>query len=79
MPTDELKRRHQFRNRGWIFTRYGLWGWLAADHVRYAVWYLVHCRDPAGFARWLALTWAGVFGRLGDRGPAVERSLEAAA
>lgn len=64
VPDDPVKRFHQFRNRGWIFARYGMWGWLAADHVRYACWYLAEARDPAGYARWLRLTWAGVLGRL---------------
>ncbi len=80
VPNDELKRFHQFRNRGWIFARYGMWGWLAADHVRYACWYLVEARDPAGYARWLTTTWTGVMGHL-DTHPALlpEPALESAA
>ena len=64
VPCDERKRTYQFRNRGWIFTRYGLWLWLFADHVRYAVHFLGGCRDPASYAAWLRATWAGVFGRM---------------
>ena len=64
VPDHPLKRFYQFRNRGWIFRRYGMWGWLAADHLRYAAWYLLEARDPAGYARWLRTTWAGVLGHL---------------
>ncbi len=65
VPDSAVKRRCQFRNRGWIFSRYGMWQWLAADHVRYACHY-GRARDAAGYADWLRATWAGVFGRLGD-------------
>ena len=64
VPCDARKRAYQFRNRGWIFTRYGMWTWLAADHVRYAIHFLAGCQDPASYAAWLRATWAGVFGRL---------------
>ena len=65
VPADPLKRWCQFRNRGWIFSRYAMWGWLAADHVRYACHFLAGCRDLAGYAGWLHATWSGVLGRLG--------------
>ncbi len=71
VPGDALKRRCQFRNRGWIFARYGLWGWLAADHVRYACHYGAR-RDAGGYVGWLRSTWAGVFGRIGDPRPVRE-------
>ncbi len=63
VPLDAAKRTCQFRNRGWIFTRYGLWLWLAADHIRYAIHFLGQ-RDPAAYAAWLHATWSGVLGRL---------------
>ncbi len=66
VPEDPLKRYHQFRNRGWIFSHYGLWFWLAADHARYACWFLGEARDPQGYRDWLRITWAGVFGRFSD-------------
>ncbi len=82
VPDDETKRFYQFRNRGWIFARYGMWGWLAADHLRYACWYLFGARDPAGYLRWLRLTWSGVLGRIEPQqpvaAPARRRALEAA-
>lgn len=73
VPDDPVKKFHQFRNRGWIFARYGMWGWLAADHVRYACWYLAGAHDPAGYALWLRLTWAGVLGRLDPYATVVAR------
>ena len=66
VPADPVKQWCQFRNRGWIFSRYGMWGWLAADHVRYACYFLAEARDPSGYAEWLRATWAGVLGRLGS-------------
>ena len=66
VPATPAKRWCQFRNRGWIFSRRGLWGWLAADHIRYACHYLGAARDPVGYARWLHATWSGVLGRLGS-------------
>ncbi len=64
VPCSPFKRHYQFRNRGWVFARYGKWGWLAADHVRYACYYLGTARDPSGYGRWLLATWSGVAGRL---------------
>jgi len=64
VPCSDVKRFYQFRNRGWIFSRYGMWGWLLADHLRYALYYLVYSRDVAGFEMWLRCTWLGVLGRL---------------
>ena len=64
VPCDERKRTFQFRNRGWIFTRYGMWPWLVADHVRYALHFLLGCRDPASYAAWLRATWSGVLGHM---------------
>ena len=69
VPCDERKRSCQFRNRGWIFTRYGLWLWLAADHLRYAIHFIGNRRDPAAYAAWLHATWAGVRGRMEPDGP----------
>jgi len=62
LPVDEGKQFHQFRNRAWIFRHYGMWGWLAADVVRYGCLHLVERRDPRGFARWAGATLAGLRG-----------------
>jgi rhamnopyranosyl-N-acetylglucosaminyl-diphospho-decaprenol beta-1,3/1,4-galactofuranosyltransferase len=62
LPVDEGKRFHQFRNRAWIFRRYRMWGWLAADLVRYGCLHLVERRDPRGFARWAGATLTGLRG-----------------
>lgn len=64
-PLERRKQHCQFRNRGWIFSRYGMWSWLAADHARYAFFYLGEKRDPAAYVRWLRSTWSGVAGRIG--------------
>jgi len=64
VPNETIKCFYQFRNRGWIFARYGMWRWLAADHLRYACWYLYEAGDPTGYYRWLRTTWTGVLGRL---------------
>ncbi len=78
VPDDETKRFYQFRNRGWIFARYRMWGWLAADHLRYACWYLSSAHDPAGYLRWLRLTWSGVLGRIEPRQPVAAAALRPA-
>ena len=69
MPDSGVKRQHQFRNRGYIFRAYGMWGWLAADVVRYGWFFLVVRRgDVRGLAAWAAATAQGVHGAF-MRGP----------
>lgn len=64
VPRERGKQFHQFRNRGYIFSRYGMWAWLAADVVRYGYYFMITRRaDVAGLARWAAATTAGVRGR----------------
>ena len=65
VPLDPDKQHCQYRNRGWIFSRYGMWSWLAADHVRYACYYLAERRDLRAYVAWLRSTWLGVAGRIG--------------
>ena len=63
VPQEEGKQFYQFRNRGYIFRRYGMWAWLAADVVRYAYYFMITRRaDVAGLARWAAATTSGVRG-----------------
>jgi rhamnopyranosyl-N-acetylglucosaminyl-diphospho-decaprenol beta-1,3/1,4-galactofuranosyltransferase len=62
LPLDAAKRFHQARNRAFIFRRYGMWGWLAADAVRYGCLHLAARRDPRGFADWAAATLRGLRG-----------------
>lgn len=70
LPGTEMKQQCQFRNRGYIFRAYGMWGWLAADVVRYGWFFLVGRRgDVKGLLRWAAATVRGVHGRF-MRGPA---------
>ena len=64
VPADPVKQFYQFRNRGYIFRRYGMWGWMAADVVRYGWYYLVERRvDIPGLSFWLRATWTGIVGR----------------
>jgi rhamnopyranosyl-N-acetylglucosaminyl-diphospho-decaprenol beta-1,3/1,4-galactofuranosyltransferase len=63
-PPTELKRYFQFRNRGYIFRAYGMWGFLLADIIRYGWFYLISRRDLPSFGRWLRITaigWRGAF------------------
>ncbi len=64
VPGDEAKQFYQFRNRGYIFRRYRMWGWMSADLARYG-WYFLVSRhgDMPGLARWIAATWSGMRGR----------------
>jgi len=64
VPQDAGKQFYQFRNRGYIFRQYNMWGWLAADVVRYSYYFLISRRaDVAGLARWAAATGCGLRGR----------------
>ena len=65
VPVDPDKQHCQYRNRGWIFSRYGMWNWLVADHLRYACYYLAERRDPRAYREWLRSTWQGVAGHIG--------------
>jgi len=63
VPQEAGKQFYQFRNRGYIFRHYGMWGWLAADVVRYGYYFMVTRRaDMAGLARWAGATMSGVRG-----------------
>ncbi len=63
MPQDAAKQFYQFRNRGYIFRQYKMWGWLAADVVRYGYYLLISRRaDVSGLARWAAATGCGLRG-----------------
>jgi rhamnopyranosyl-N-acetylglucosaminyl-diphospho-decaprenol beta-1,3/1,4-galactofuranosyltransferase len=62
LPVEESKRFLQFRNRAWIFRRYGMWTWLLADIVRYGCFWIGSRRDPRGFADWTVATWTGLRG-----------------
>lgn len=79
VPLSAGKQYLQFRNRGFIFRRYGRWGFLAADIARYGSHYLLSRRDPAAFARWLHATWRGVRGDFGPPPRSWLAGIEAAA
>ena len=60
VPRDHAKQYYLFRNRSYIFRHYGMWGWLAANVIRYGYYYLVSRRlDVSGLGRWVAATSAG--------------------
>ena len=61
VPDTAIKRYLQFRNRGYIFRRYGMWSWLAADVIRYGCHFLGQ-RDIRGFAAWMDATLCGIRG-----------------
>ena len=64
VPACHSKRFYLFRNRAFIFRRYGMWAFLAMDVVRYAHFFLVNERgDLSGFAQWLRVTALGLRGR----------------
>jgi len=63
VPQEKGKQFYQFRNRGYIFSQYGMWAWLAADVVRYGYYFMITRRaDGAGLARWAAATTSGIRG-----------------
>ena len=65
-PADPMRRAMLFRNRGYLFRRHRRWGFLALDHVRYTLFFIVRRRpDLAGFRAWLRQTWRGVGEKLG--------------
>lgn len=70
LPSDPVKQFYQFRNRGWIFSRYGMWGWLAADVICYGWLFLLVRGRPREFRAWFGATLGGVRGDLNRRPPA---------
>ena len=77
VPGTPEKRFLQYRNRAYIFSRYGMWGWLLADIVRYSCHHLGR-RDLLGFAHWARATLCGLNGRFmraRPRGRAAARRL----
>ena len=71
-PQDPVKQYFQVRNRAYIFLRYRMWLFLAADVVRYGAFFLITRQgDVAGFCRWFAASCAGWSGRfMSGRTPA---------
>ena len=63
VPASTRKQFYTFRNRAFIFSRYGMWHYLLVDLARYGLHYLARRRpDAAGYRRWLRLTIHGLRG-----------------
>jgi rhamnopyranosyl-N-acetylglucosaminyl-diphospho-decaprenol beta-1,3/1,4-galactofuranosyltransferase len=65
-PQEPVRRRIQFRNRGYIFRRHSLWHLLVVDVLRYGIFFMLRAKpDVAGYRGWLVATWEGIMERLG--------------
>jgi rhamnopyranosyl-N-acetylglucosaminyl-diphospho-decaprenol beta-1,3/1,4-galactofuranosyltransferase len=58
-PADENKRYYTYRNRGYLLSQPGLRKLGMLEVFRYGLYFLVTCRDPRAFARWLRLVRLG--------------------
>ena len=64
-PQSPSKRRYQYRNRAYNFSRHGRWLIMAVDSLRYPYFFLFHRHgDFAGLKEWLVCSWLGLRGRL---------------
>lgn len=71
VPTSPTERAYPFRNRAFIFRRYRMWMFLAADLIRCASDFLATERGNfRGLLHWMQLTVSGLNGRFvqPDRG-----------
>ena len=53
-PGDATKRYYTYRNRGYLLAQPGLRRFGAIEHLRFAWYFLVSRRDPAGLREWLS-------------------------
>ena len=58
-PDDDAKRYYTYRNRGYLVSRPGMRRVGVLELPRFAWYFLVTRRDPAGFAEWLRLLRQG--------------------
>jgi rhamnopyranosyl-N-acetylglucosaminyl-diphospho-decaprenol beta-1,3/1,4-galactofuranosyltransferase len=64
-PQPRWKRRNQYRNRAYNFSRHNLLFFVAVDFVRYPYFFLIkRSGDFAGLVEWLACTWEGLRGHV---------------
>ncbi|WPF66246.1 MULTISPECIES: glycosyltransferase family 2 protein [unclassified Corynebacterium] len=54
-PSSESKRFFTYRNRGYLMSQPGMRKLLPQEYARFAWFFLVQRRDPAGFKEWLSL------------------------
>lgn len=65
-PPDDLRRFMLFRNRTNIFFRHLRWHIIAADALRYGIYFLARRRpDWKGWQEWCRASWHGLRGNLG--------------
>ncbi|NUS45474.1 MAG: glycosyltransferase family 2 protein [Mycobacteriaceae bacterium] len=58
-PDDPVKRHFTYRNRGYLMSQPGMRHLLAQEWIRFAWFFLVTRRDPAGLRDWLRLRKLG--------------------
>ena len=66
-PGSDFKRYYTYRNRGFLMNQPGMRKLLPQEYARFAWFFLVKQRDPAGFREWLRLHQMGRrehFGRM---------------
>lgn len=54
-PDGEFKRYFTYRNRGYLMSQPGMRKLMPQEYVRFAWFFLIQRRDPAGFREWLGL------------------------
>jgi rhamnopyranosyl-N-acetylglucosaminyl-diphospho-decaprenol beta-1,3/1,4-galactofuranosyltransferase len=64
-PQASWKRRNQYRNRAYNFTRHHMLFFMAVDFIRYPYFFLFRRGlDFSGLAEWLSCTWEGLRGHV---------------
>ncbi|MFC4606075.1 glycosyltransferase [Rhodococcus kronopolitis] len=58
-PDNETKRFYTYRNRGYLMAQPGMRKLLPQEYARFAWYFLVDRRDPAGFREWMRLRKLG--------------------
>ena len=58
-PDSDFKRYFTYRNRGYLMNQPGMRKLLPQEYARFAWFFLVQKKDPAGFREWLRLQRLG--------------------
>ncbi|MFT3660469.1 MAG: glycosyltransferase family 2 protein [Gordonia sp. (in: high G+C Gram-positive bacteria)] len=67
-PDNETKRFFTYRNRGYLMSQPGMRKLLPQEYARFAWYFLMQQRDPAGFREWMRLRRMGRRERFGGPG-----------